>query len=53
MKEAIPPDFSINVASFFCKDYGSDFLALYFFWNWKKNLYLWELLQNLSVLIVW
>ena len=32
MKEAIPPDFSIsiNVASSFCKESGSDSLGLYF-----------------------
>ena len=31
MKEAILPDFSINIASFFCKESGSDSLGLYFF----------------------
>ena len=31
MKEAIPPDFSINIASSFCKESGSDSLGLYFF----------------------
>ena len=30
MKEAISPDFSINIASSFCKESGSDYLGLYF-----------------------